>query len=62
MLEWMFMICDFTWKQKEVPDEWKKTIIVTQHKGQGSKDECNNYRGISLLIVPRRVCVSLGGD
>ena len=36
----MCLICDLAWRQ--VPDEWKKVIIVTRHKGQGSEDECNN--------------------
>ena len=36
MLEWICVICDFAWR--EVPDEWKKTIIVLLHKGQGSRD------------------------
>ncbi len=40
------------WRQREVPDEWRKAIIVPVHKGKGSK---NNYRGISLLSVPGKV-------
>ena len=30
-------------------------IIVSLHKGTGSKDECNTYRGIRLLSVPEKV-------
>ncbi len=25
------------------------------HKGKGNKEECNNYRGISLLRVPGKI-------
>ena len=40
---------------RKVQDEWKKAIVVPMHKGKGSKDECNNYKGISLLRVPGKV-------
>ena len=40
-------------KDREVPDEWKKAIIVALHEGKGSKNECNNYREISLLCARR---------
>ena len=55
VVEWMTMICDLAWRQGEVPDEWRKAIIVPLHLGKGSKDECNNYRGVSLLSVPGRM-------
>ena len=48
----MLMICDLAWRQREVPDEWKKAIVVSLHRGKSSKDECNNQRGISLLRMP----------
>ena len=41
-----------TWHgDREVPEAWKKAIIVPLHKGKGKKDECYNYRGISLKSV-----------
>ncbi len=33
----------------------KKAVIVELNKGKGSKDECKNYRGISLLSVPGKI-------
>lgn len=35
----------------EVPSDFKKAVIVPVYKGKGSKSECQNYRGISLLSV-----------
>ena len=55
IVEWMFWIYDLAWKQREVPDEWRRAVIVPLHKGKGSKSECNNYRVISLLSVPVKV-------
>jgi hypothetical protein len=34
--------------KKELPDQWKESIIVAVHE-KGDKTDCNNYRGISLL-------------
>ena len=39
VVEWMCLICDLAWRQGEAPDEWKNVIIVSLHKGKGSKDE-----------------------
>jgi hypothetical protein len=36
------------WNKEEMPDQWKESIIVPNHK-TGDKTDCNNYRGISLL-------------
>jgi hypothetical protein len=32
------------WNKGELPDQWKKSIIVPVHK-KGDKTDCNNYRG-----------------
>ncbi len=38
-----------------MPEDWRKAIIVPLYKGKGSREECNNYRGISLLSVPGKI-------
>ena len=43
-----------SWKLKQVPQDWRKGIIVPIHK-KGSTMECSNYRGISMLSVPGKV-------
>jgi len=32
-----------------IPDEWKFSIVLPLFKNKGKADDCNNYRGISLL-------------
>ncbi len=49
------LICEQAWKRGEVPDDWKKAIIVPLYKGKGSRNECGSYRGINLLSVLGKV-------
>jgi len=58
------------WRKKELPKEWKTSIIVPIYK-KGDKSDCNNYRGNSLLptcykelsnILLTRVSVSVYVD
>jgi len=43
------------WKEEVVPEEWHQGIIIPLYNGKGSKLECSNYRGITLLSVPGKV-------
>ena len=42
------------WRTEQVPDAWRKAIIVPIHK-KGDNRECKNYRGISLLSIIGKV-------
>ena len=55
VIDWMHMICNLAWKQGVVPDDWVKAIMVPVYKGKGSKEECCNYRGISLVSIAGKV-------
>jgi sorting nexin-29 len=42
------------WKEKELPHQWKESIVVPIHK-KGDKTDCSNYRGISLLSTSYKI-------
>jgi hypothetical protein len=42
------------WNKKELPDRWKESIIVTNHKN-GDRTGCNNDRGISLISTSFKI-------
>ena len=37
------------WKGTLIPQDWVDGILVSVFKGNGSKFECDNYRGITLF-------------
>ncbi len=55
VIDWLVWICNLEWEQSRVPEAWSKAIIVPLYKGKGNREECNNYRGISLLSVPGKI-------
>ena len=38
-----------------MPVEWKRAIVLPIYKGKGDRNECKNYRGISLHSIPGKV-------
>jgi hypothetical protein len=42
------------WNKKELPQQWKESVIVPIYK-KGDKTDCNNYRGISLLSTAHKI-------
>jgi len=46
------------WETEEMPEEWKRSIIVPIHKKQDKLD-CSNYRGISLLCHTGKIFSSV---
>ena len=51
----MWKICKESFSSGKVLIDWKNAVIVPLFKGKGCKDECKNYRGISLLSVGGKV-------
>ena len=50
----MHSIVNVAWKAGYVPEDWRKALVIPVHK-KGSKIQCTNYRGISLLSIPGKV-------
>jgi hypothetical protein len=48
------MLMISTWNKKEMPVEWKKSVIVPIFR-KGDKTYCNSYRGISLLPTTYKI-------
>ena len=51
---WLHEIIKTVWSTGEIPDDWRKAIICPVYK-KGDKQECGNYRGISLLSHASKV-------
>ena len=43
------------WQEGAVPPDMRDAKIITLFKNKGERSDCNNYRGISLLIVVGKV-------
>ena len=44
-------ICAHVWTTGHIPDDWCKGIILPFYKEKGSRHDCRNYCGITLLSV-----------
>ena len=53
-VNWLKLTSDQIWLEETVPDDWRKQIIVPIYK-KGSKLQCTNYRGISVMSVANKV-------
>lgn len=53
MIDWLLEILQEVWRTKQLPSEWKKSVLVPVHKKD--RKVCDNYRGISLLSIPGKV-------
>jgi len=54
----LFNLCCKIWDMEEVPDCWKRSVIVPVFKKQ-DKLCCDNYRGISLLPHCEKLLASI---
>ena len=43
------------WNTGVIPTDWKRGLIVLLWKGKGDRQDCYNYRGVTLLSVPGKV-------
>ena len=57
VVEWLHKIMDLAWRSQSVPMDWQRALIVLIH--EGSRTQCENYRGISLLSTPGKMYASV---
>ena len=43
------------WEEEQMPADFKDALIVALYKNKGSKADCGNYRGISLLSIAGKI-------
>ena len=55
LLEWLTRVCRVCVSGECVPNDWVRAIVVPLYKGKGDRNECKNYRGISLLSIAGKV-------
>ena len=53
-IKWLHRVINTAWRTEQIPIDWRKAVIIPIHK-KGSRQECDNTRGISLLSVPGKV-------
>jgi exonuclease III len=47
------------WRTGVIPTDWKRGHVVPIWKGKGDRQDCNSYRGVTLLSVPGKVFARL---
>ena len=45
----MTVILNKVWKEGEIPDDWKHSVLMSIFRGKGNILNCGDYRGIKLL-------------
>ncbi len=48
-LMWLADILRAVWEEEDIPEDWRKSLIVPIFKKMGDILECDYYRGIKLL-------------
>ena len=58
---WLTQIFKGVWATGHVPDDWRKGIILQGlfYKSKSSRQDCKNYRRITLLSCPVKVFAHL---
>ena len=46
------------WEDKRIPDDWNEATIIRNPK-KGALNDCNNWRGITLLSIPSTILAKI---
>ena len=55
-VDWLYIILNGFLTYVHIPDDLKKSEIMTVYKQKGDAVECGNYRGIKLLEIALIFC------
>ena len=59
MIHGLHAVLSAVWRSGTIPPDWRRGLVVPIWKGKGDRQDCNNYRGITLLSVPGKVFAHL---
>ena len=59
MIRGLHAVLTAVWHSDTIPPDWKRGLVVSIWKGKGDRQDCNNYREITLLSVPGKVAAHL---
>ena len=59
VIDWLTEVIQQIRQSGKIPQEWKDATLIPVHK-KLARNECDNYRGISLLSVRGKVLYSPG--
>ena len=48
-LDFLVRLFNYLLNGKEMPKEWRRSVLVPVYKNKGDAQSCNNYRGIKLM-------------
>ena len=51
----MTEVFNMVWKEGMAPSDWRKNAVIVPVYKKGSRLNCTNYRGISLMSVVGKV-------
>ena len=55
VVDWILRLCNMGFENGIVPEDWRSAVVVPLYKSKGERNECNNYRGISLLSMVGKI-------
>ena len=54
VVDWVAKVYNIVWREGVAPSDWMNVLIVPVYK-KGSRLDCTNYKGISLMSVVGKV-------
>jgi hypothetical protein len=46
---WLTKLFSIIFRSNKMPDEWRRSILVSIFKNKGDIQSCTNYKGINLM-------------